>query len=155
MNLFDFEIKDIQGNNFDWSTVRGKKIMLVNTASECGYTFHYAPMEEIYQKYKDQNFTIIGIPSNDFGGQEPGTEAEIATFCQKNYGVTFPMMSKVVILGENAHPIYKWLKEETTMDVAWNFQKYLIDENGNIERIVAHRIEPNDPDIIAWIEGKE
>lgn len=153
MTLFDFEIKDINGNSFDWNTVKGKKILLVNTASECGYTFHYEPLEEMYQTFKDKNFVVLGFPCNDFGAQEPGTETEIVSFCQKNYGVTFPMMSKVAILGENPHPIYKWLTSETNTEVAWNFQKYLVNGKGEVEKMIAHRVLPNDEEIISWIEN--
>lgn len=154
MRLFDFKINDINGNLFDWNTVKGKKILLVNTASECGYTFHYGPLEELYQSYKDQNFIVLGFPCNDFGEQEPGTESEIVSFCQKNYGVTFPMMSKISILGDQAHPIYEWLKKETDTEVAWNFQKYLIDENGMVIRMIPHKVLPNDEEILNWIEEK-
>lgn len=152
MTLFDFKINDINGKPFDWNSVKGKKILLVNTASECGYTFHYEPLEEMYQTFKDANFVVLGFPCNDFGAQEPGTETEIVTFCQKNYGVTFPMMSKVAILGDNPHPIYKWLTSETNTEVAWNFQKYLVNGNGEVEKMIAHRVLPNDEEIISWIE---
>lgn len=152
MTLFDFQINDINGNSFDWNTVKGKKILIVNTASECGYTFHYEPLEELYQTYKDKGFVVLGFPCNDFGGQEPGTETEIASFCQKNYGVTFPLMSKVAILGENPHPIYKWLTSETNTEVKWNFQKYLVNANGEVEQMIAHNVLPNVEEIISWIE---
>lgn len=152
MTLFDFEINDINGKPFDWNTVKGKKILIVNTASECGYTFHYEPLEEMYQTFKNKNFVVLGFPCNDFGAQEPGTETEIVSFCQKNYGVTFPMMSKVAILGDNPHPIYKWLTSETNTEVAWNFQKYLVNGNGEVEKMIAHRVLPNDEEIISWIE---
>ena len=155
MTLFDFKINDINGNPFDWNSVKGKKILLVNTASECGYTFHYGPLEELYQTYRDQNFVVLGVPCNDFGEQEPGTESEIVSFCQKNYGVSFPMMSKVAILGDQAHPLYQWLKKETDTEVAWNFQKYLIDENGKVVKMIPHRVLPNDEEILDWIEGKK
>lgn len=153
MNLFDFQINDINGKALDWSSLNGKKLLLVNTASECGYTFHYEPLEELYQTYKDRNFAIIGFPCNDFGEQEPGTEAEIASFCQKNYGVTFPMTEKISILGDNPHPIYKWLKEQTNTEVAWNFQKYLVNEQGEVVKMIAHRTLPNDEEILNWIEN--
>jgi glutathione peroxidase len=153
MNLFDFPINDINGNPFDWNTVKGKKILLVNTASNCGYTFHYEPLEELSQTYKDKNFIVLGFPCNDFGAQEPGTEAEIASFCQKNYGVTFPMMSKIQILGENPHPIYKWLTSETNTIVKWNFQKYLINEQGEVVKMIAHNVLPNNEEILNWINS--
>lgn len=152
MNLFDFTINDINGNSFDLNSLKGKKILIVNTASACGYTFHYEPLEELYQTYKEKGFIVLGFPCNDFGAQEPGLEAEIASFCQKNYGVTFPMMSKIKILGENPHPIYKWLTSQTKTEVKWNFQKYLINENGEVVKMIAHSILPTDEEIIHWIE---
>ena len=154
MTLFDFEIRDIHGKVFDWNTVRGKKVLIVNTASECGYTFHYGPLEELYREYRDRNFTVLGFPCNDFGAQEPGNEEEIGAFCEKNYGVSFPLMSKIKILGDDAHPIYKWLKAETGTEVEWNFQKYLVDEGGKVVKMVGHRVNPIDPEIIEWIEEK-
>jgi glutathione peroxidase len=153
MNLFDFSINDINGKSFDLSSLKGNKILIVNTASECGYTFHYEPLEELYQTYKGKGFVVLGFPCNDFGKQEPGTEAEIATFCQKNYGVTFPMMSKIEILGENPHPIYKWLTSETNTEVKWNFQKYLINEEGAVVKMIAHNILPKDDEIVTWINS--
>jgi glutathione peroxidase len=153
MKLTDFNINDINGNPLDWSKFEGKKLLLVNTASECGYTFHYGTLEGLHQTYKDKNFAIIGFPCNDFGGQEPGTEKEIVSFCQKKYGVTFQLTEKIKILGENAHPIYKWLKESTNSEVAWNFQKYLIDENGKVDKMIQHSTLPNDEEIINWIEN--
>lgn len=153
MNLFDFQINDINGKAIDWSSLKGKKLLLVNTASECGYTFHYETLEELYQTFKDRNFAIIAFPCNDFGAQEPGTEAEIISFCQKNYGVTFPMTEKISILGDNLHPIYKWLKEQTNTEVAWNFQKYLVNEKGEVIKMIAHRTLPNDEEILNWIES--
>jgi glutathione peroxidase len=153
MNLFDFSINDINGNSFDLNSLKGKKILIVNTASECGYTFHYEPLEELYQTYKDKGFIVLGFPCNDFGAQEPGSEAEIASFCQKNYGVTFPMMSKIQIFGENPHPIYKWLTSETKAEVKWNFQKYLINEQGEVVKMIAHNVLPNDEEILNWINS--
>ena len=151
MTLFDFEITDIHGKTFDWNTVKGKKILIVNTASECGYTFHYGPLEDLYLDYRDKGFTVIGFPCNDFGGQEPGTEEEIAQFCSRNFDVTFPMMSKIKILGSEAHPLYQWLKKETNSEVAWNFQKYLVDENGQVVKMISHNVDPQDPEIVQWI----
>lgn len=153
MTLADFEVKDIDGKIFDWSIVKGKKILIVNTASECGYTRHYEGLENLYQQYKDRNFVVLAFPCNDFGGQEPGSDAEIALFCERNYQTTFPLFSKITILGEDAHPLYCWLTEETNSEVAWNFQKYLINEQGQVDRMLAHRVEPNDQIILDWIES--
>ncbi len=137
---------------------KGKKVIVVNTASECGFTGQYAPLQELYDTYKDKGLVVIGFPSNDFGGQEPGSEEEIATFCQKNYGVTFPMMAKVSIKGDDMHPVYFWLtnKEQNgVMDarVEWNFNKFLIDEEGRLVKHLPSKVEPLDDEIINWVEG--
>ena len=132
--------------------------MIVNTASECGYTPQYKDLQELYEKYKSHNFVIIGFPANNFGEQEPGTNDQIATFCKKNYDVTFPMMSKISVKGDDMHPLYQFLtqkKKNGVMDseVKWNFQKYLINEDGTLEKWISHKTLPTDPDIIHWIEG--
>ncbi len=151
MNLHDFKVKDINGNEFDFSQLAGKKILIVNTASECGYTPHFAQLEELHKEFGGDDFEVIGFPSNDFGAQDPGSDVEIASFCQVKYGVTFPMMSKIVILGDNAHPIYKWLQSQSGTEVKWNFQKFLIDENGDFVKEIAHNISPIDEEIVNWI----
>lgn len=151
MNFYDFKINDITGNDFDLSQYKGKKLLLVNTASECGYTPQFEQMEEMHKEFGGDKFEIIGFPSNDFGAQDPGSNEEIATFCQKNYGVTFPMMEKITVLGENAHPIYKWLQNELSTEVKWNFHKFLIDEHGNVVKEISHRTPPNDLEIVDWI----
>jgi len=158
--IYDFKVTDVEDNEFDFSTLKGKKIMIVNTASECGLTPQYEQLQQVYEQYKDQNFTIIGFPANNFMSQEPGGNSEIATFCKKNYGVTFPMMSKISVKGEDMHPIYQYLtqKDQNGLEdskVQWNFQKYLIDTNGKLVKVIAPRTLPNDPAIISWIEGKE
>jgi glutathione peroxidase len=155
--IYQFKVKDISGNEFDLATLKGKKVMIVNTASKCGLTPQYEQLEALYQKYKDKNFVIIGFPANNFMSQEPGTDEEIATFCSKNYGVTFPMMSKISVKGKDMHPLYKFL---TTKDmnghsdnkVGWNFQKYLIGTDGKLEMVIEPATLPNDPSVIAWIE---
>ena len=154
MNIYSFQIQDINGNAFDWETVKGKKIMVVNVASKCGLTPQYAELEELYEKYNAQGFTILGFPANNFGAQEPGTNEEIATFCQTNFGVQFPMMSKISVLGEDQHPLYKWLTSETNESVSWNFQKFLVDENGDVVESISPTVSPNDPSILSWIETK-
>lgn len=156
-SIYQFKVKDINGETFDFATLKGKKIMVVNTASKCGLTPQYEKLEALYQKYKDSNFTIIGFPANNFMGQEPGSDNEIAAFCQKNYGVSFPMMSKISVKGKNIHPVYKFLtkKDKNGLednDVQWNFQKYLIDEEGHLIKVISPRTQPDDPAIIEWIE---
>lgn len=145
--IYDFKVKSIDGTIFDFGTLKGKKIIIVNTASECGNTPQYAELEEIYKKYKSKNIVIIGFPANNFGGQEPGSDIEIKTFCTKNYAVTFPMMSKISVKGADMAAIYKWLTLKTEngvkdAPVTWNFQKFLIDEKGNWITSVAPKISP-------------
>lgn len=155
-NFYDFVAVDITGKPFSFASLKGKKVIVVNTASECGYTSQYAGLEELYQTYKDNGLAIVAFPANDFGAQEPGDEHEIATFCERNFGVTFPLMKKVVVLGKSAHPFYQWIsvKEENGFaDVAitWNFQKLLFDEEGNFVRSVSPATEPVSADIVKWI----
>lgn len=157
--IYDFKVEDISGNEFDFSTLKGKKILIVNTASKCGYTPQFEGLEKLYQTYKDQNFVVIGFPSNDFGQQDPGNNQEIAEFCQLNYGVSFPMMSKIVVTGDEMAPIYQFLTNEKlngkkNSTVKWNFQKYLINEDGTFENFYLSATLPNDNSIIEWIENK-
>lgn len=156
-SIHQFKVKDINGQSFDFANLKGMKIMVVNTASKCGLTPQYEQLEEVYTKYKSKNFVIVGFPANDFMSQEPGSDKEIAQFCQQNYGVSFPMMSKISVKGNNMHPVYQFLTQKAKngkedSKVEWNFQKYLIDENGHLVRVVSPRVLPNDPSIIAWIE---
>lgn len=157
--IYDFKVTDIQGREFDLASLKGKKVMIVNTASECGLTPQYEQLEQIYTKYKDQNFTIIGFPANNFLGQEPGSNEEIATFCKANYGVTFPMMSKISVKGSDMHPLYGYLTQKSQNglednDVQWNFQKYLIGTDGKLEKVISPRTKPDDAEIVSWIEAK-
>lgn len=152
MNFHNFIVNDIQGNPFDLSTLKGKKVLVVNTASECGYTPQFGQMEELYKTFGGENFEIIGFPSNDFGAQEPLTNDEITTFCSKNYGVTFPMMEKITLVGDNPHPLYKWMKEQSGADVTWNFHKFLIDEEGIVVKHYGSNTLPIDEEIVSWIE---
>jgi len=158
-NLHDFSAKTLDGKDFNFSSLKVKKIMVVNTASECGYTPQYADLQLLYEKYKDKNFVIVGFPCNDFGGQEPGSAKDIQAFCTKNFGVTFPLMEKVAVKGDDVSPIYKWLcnKSENGVEdatVKWNFNKFLIDENGKYVKHYGSMTQPDDKDIISWIEGK-
>jgi glutathione peroxidase len=158
-SIHQFTVTDIDGKSFDFKSLKGKKIMVVNTASKCGLTPQYEKLEALYQKYKNSNFVIVGFPANNFMGQEPGTNEEIATFCKKNYGVSFSMMEKISVKGSDMHPIYEFLTEKSKNglednSVQWNFQKYLLDENGYLIKVVSPRTSPDDQEIISWIEGK-
>ena len=157
--VHSFKVENIDGKVIDLASFKGKKIMIVNTASECGLTPQYEQLQAVYEKYKEQNFVIVGFPANNFGSQEPGSNAQIATFCQKNYGVTFPMMAKISVEGSDQHPLYQFLTQKAKngledSDVQWNFQKYLINESGELVKVVSPRTLPTDAEIINWIEGK-
>lgn len=156
--IYQFKVTDLYGNEFDFASLKGKKILIVNTASECGLTPQYKDLEAIYGKYKDKNFVIVGFPANDFGAQEPGSNEQIATFCQKNYGVTFPMMGKITVKGNNKHKLYQFLTEKSKnglqdSEVEWNFQKYLINEQGELVKVLSPRVLPTDNEIVGWING--
>lgn len=158
-NLYDFKVITLDGQKFDLSSLKGKKVMVVNTASKCGLTPQYASLEKLYERYKDNNFVIIGFPANNFASQEPGTNAEIKTFCTQNYGVTFPMMSKISVKGDDIDPLYKWLTskaENKVVDapVQWNFQKFLINEKGELADVAFPKELPDEEKIIKWIESK-
>jgi glutathione peroxidase len=153
----EFVVKDIYGEDFSFEKLKGKKVLIVNTASKCGLTPQYEKLETLYQKYKDKDFLIIGFPANNFLRQEPGTNNEIITFCQTNYGVSFPMMSKISVKGDDIHPLYLWLTSKQKngvkdSNVSWNFQKYMIDEEGNFIDFVKPKTSPLDSKIIDWIE---
>lgn len=148
---------DIQGNTFDFSSLKGKKIMVVNTASKCGLTTQYEQLQSLYDKYKTTGFTIIGFPSNDFMGQEPGSNDDISKFCVENYGVSFQMMGKVIVKGEDKHDVYQFLTDKSwnkIMDsnVEWNFQKYLLNKDGVLEKVISPQTSPLDQEIVDWIE---
>lgn len=151
-NLHQFVVEDIYGNDFALSQFEGKKVMVVNTASKCGLTPQYEGLEKLYNKYKDDGFVIIGFPANNFMKQEPGSNEEIAEFCEKNYGVSFPMMSKISVKGDEIHPLYGWLTTKMDSKVSWNFQKFLIDENGDVVGVHSPKTKPMDEKIIKWIE---
>lgn len=157
-NIYQFKVEDLNGKTFDFATLKGKKIMIVNTASKCGLTPQYKNLEKVYKEYKDKNFIIVGFPANNFGQQEPGTNEEISTFCQLNYGVTFPMMSKISVKGNDMDKVYQFLTQKSKnglqdSQVEWNFQKYLINENGELEKVIAPQVLPTDASIINWIKG--
>lgn len=157
--IYQFKVQDLAGDEFDFATLKGKRIIIVNTASECGLTPQYEQLQAVYNQYKDQNLVIVGFPANNFGSQEPGSNAQIASFCQKNYGVTFPMMAKISVKGNDMHPVYQFLTQKAKngledSSVQWNFQKYLINSNGELEKVVAPSTLPTDSAIINWIKGK-
>ena len=157
-SLHDFKVEALDGSEFDLASLKGKKVMVVNTASKCGLTPQYEQLQALYEEYKDTNFVIIGFPANNFLWQEPGSNEEIATFCQKNYGVTFPMMAKISVKGNDKHPVYQFLTEKSKngykdSKVKWNFQKYLVNEEGKIDKIIAPKTLPTDASVVNWIKG--
>jgi glutathione peroxidase len=155
-DFFSIQLNDIHGNFMDLQAFAGKKLMIVNVASECGFTRQYAQLEELFQSYKD-SMVILGCPCNDFGGQEPGNESEILEFCQLNFGVSFPLSEKLNILGET-HPLYQWLttREQNGVgdyDVKWNFHKFLINPDGTLFASLQSGVEPFDDVILDWLKG--
>lgn len=157
--IYQFKVTDLYGEEFDFASLKGKKILIVNTASECGLTPQYKQLQSLYNEYGGDNFVIVGFPANNFGAQEPGSNEEIATFCEQNYGVSFPMMSKISVKGADMAPIYEFLTKKSKngyadSEVEWNFQKYLIDETGHLVKVVNPRILPTDPEIKDWVRAK-
>ena len=158
-SFYDFTVYDVDSNKFELSQLKGKKVLVVNVASKCMYTKQYPDLEKLYQTYKDSNFVIIGFPANNFMKQEPGTNEEIKEFCTLNYGVTFPIMAKISVKGKDIHPLYKWLtsKEQNGVEnskVKWNFQKYMINEDGSFHAYVKPGKKPFTEKIIDWITAK-
>lgn len=147
-------LRTITGDSITLANFAGKVVLLVNTASKCGYTPQYTGLEALYKSYKDSGLTVIGFPANDFKQQEPGTNAEIAEFCRANYGVTFPMMEKISVKGEAQHPLYKYLTKESPFpgEITWNFNKFLLDREGRVVARFDTKIKPDDPQIITRIE---
>jgi glutathione peroxidase len=155
-NIYDYSFTSLTGKTISLKEFKGKKILFVNTASECGFTPQYEKLEAVYEKYKDK-LVIIGFPTNDFGRQEPGDNEQIASFCKNNYSVSFPMSEKITVKGNDMSPIYKWLTKKSLngkldTDVKWNFQKYLIDENGNFVTVFYSKVKPDDKEIIEKIQ---
>jgi len=158
--FYDLKATTIDGQPFLFSSLKGKKVLIVNTASKCGFTPQYKDLQALYEKYKDNNFVILGFPENNFMSQEPGTNSEIKVFCTANYGVTFPMMSKISVKGRDIDPVYAWLTlkvKNGVMDskVKWNFQKYMIDEKGNLVGVVDPSEKPDSEKILNWLNGKQ
>ena len=154
--IYQFEVEDLNGETFDFEQLRGKKVLIVNTASKCGLTPQYEQLQLLYETYGSNDFVIVGFPANNFAQQEPGTNEEIAEFCQQNYGVSFPMMSKISVKGDDMHPVYQYLTQESQnglqdSEVQWNFQKYLIDQHGKLVKVVDPKTLPTDPSIVEWI----
>lgn len=152
MKVSDFSIHLLNGSSLDWSSFEGKKLLLVNVASECGLTPQYIQLQELQDTFGGDKFSVIGFPCNDFGAQEPGSAEQIESFCQVNYGVTFPLIEKIHTTGENRHPLYAYLTEKTGEEVQWNFQKFLVNENGEVVKSLSPQTLPNDEEILSWIE---
>jgi glutathione peroxidase len=151
-SVHDFTLTSIDGKAVPLSSYKGKVVLLVNVASKCGYTPQYTGLQSLYTKYKDKGLVVVGVPANNFGGQEPGTNEEIQTFCSRNYNVTFPMMSKVSVKGEDKTPLYGYLTENTGGDVKWNFTKFLVDKNGRIVSRFESKVTPDSPELTSAVE---
>lgn len=153
--IFDFTMKDIDGKDVKLEKFKGKVLLVVNVASKCGLTPQYAGLESVYKANKDKGFVVLGIPANEFGGQEPGTNAEIKEFCTGNYDVTFPMFSKIVVKGEGIHPLYQWLIKNAPYheEIEWNFGKFLIGRDGKVLNRFAPKVKPDAPEVTKAIEA--
>jgi glutathione peroxidase len=170
-SIYDFKIPGLTGSDIDFAKFKGKKILIVNTASKCGNTPQYDDLEKLYEKYKDK-LVIVGAPANNFGAQEPGTNEEIAEFCKKNYGVSFPMLEKISVRGDDTHPLFKWLVDQSKElaksvpsdnskdlvwkkflqdPVIWNFTKFLIDENGKLIAVFHNKVSPMSEEVLKYL----
>jgi glutathione peroxidase len=154
--FYSFKVSSLEGKEVDLSQFKGKKVLVVNVASECGYTPQYAELQQLYAEHGDK-VTVLGFPANNFGGQEPGSSEEIAAFCEKNYGVTFPMFEKISVAGDDQHPLYRWLSDKsqngvTDEDPTWNFCKYLLDEQGQVLAFFPSKVSPLDESIVKAIQ---
>jgi glutathione peroxidase len=145
LSIYDFKMNSIDGEPIDFARYKGKNLLIVNVASKCGYTPQYADLEKLHETYGDK-VVVLGFPANNFGSQEPGTNAEIAEFCQKNYGVKFQMFEKISVKGDDQHALYKWLKEKTGSEPTWNFCKYLVKADGTV-KFFSSKVKPLDPQI--------
>ena len=146
-SIYDFKINSLDGKSIDFTAYKGKTLLIVNTASECGYTPQYADFQKLHETFGNK-IIILGFPANNFGGQEPGTNTEIASFCNKNYGVTFQMFEKISVKGNDQHPLYAWLKEKTGQEPGWNFSKYLVKPDGTV-KFFSSSVKPMDKQITA------
>ena len=158
-SFHDLTAETLEGDAYAFSDLKGKRVMIVNTASRCGYTPQYGPLEELHDKYKDQGLVILGFPCNQFGMQEPGSSSDIREFCTRNYGVSFQMMSKVDVKGDKQHPVYAWLTQKSLNGagdhkVRWNFHKFLINEQGELVAALGSGADPLGEEIMAFAEGK-
>lgn len=156
-SFYDFSMKNIEGEAIDFSQYKGKKVLLVNVASKCGYTPQYEGLQKLSEKYADQ-LVVLGFPANNFGGQEPGSNDEIAVFCEANYGVTFPMFEKISVKGIDKHPLYRWLSDSSLngwndQEPSWNFCKYLVDEEGKLIKFFPSSVEPLSDELSKAIES--
>ena len=157
-SIYQFKVEDISGNEFDFNSLKGKKVIIVNTASKCGLTPQYEGLQNLYDAHKDEGLVIIGFPANNFMMQEPGDNEKIKTFCESKFGVTFPMMSKISVKGKDMHPVYQFLTQKTQngvedSKVGWNFQKYLIDENGFLVKHLSPKVKPDSVEMMDWVKG--
>ena len=154
-SIYDFKVPSIDGQQIDFSKFKGKKVLIVNTASKCGLTPQYAELQQLQEKYKN-TLVIVGFPANNFGQQEPGTNEEIKEFCQKNYGVTFPITEKISVKGDDIHPMFKYLVEEAAKlgfedPIKWNFTKFLVDENGKLVTVFASKVKPMSDEVAKYL----
>jgi glutathione peroxidase len=154
-NIYEFKVPGLDGKTINFKKFKGKKIMIVNTASKCGNTPQYAELEKLYEQYKDK-LVIVGFPANNFGKQEPGSNEEIGEFCKKNYGVTFPMAEKISVKGEDIHPLYKYLVDEAAKmgvedPVKWNFTKFLLDEHGKLIAVIHNKVNPLSEEVTKYL----
>ncbi|WP_276497546.1 glutathione peroxidase [Pontibacter litorisediminis] len=151
--FYTFKMKSLDGKDVDFSQFKGKKVLLVNTASECGFTPQYEDLQKLHEAHGNE-VVILGFPANDFGGQEPGSNEEIASFCQKNYGVTFQMLEKISVKGEDQHPLYTWLAQNAPgkEEPSWNFSKYLVDEDGKVVAFYPSKVKPMDEELLSAIK---
>ena len=152
-NIYAFKMKDIDGKEVPLSKFKGKTLLIVNTASKCGMTPQYEGLQSLYEKYKGKGLVVLGFPANDFRGQEHGTDAEIKEFCTSKYDVSFPMFSKISVLGETAHPLYKWLLASTDgQPIEWNFSKFLVGPDGKVVKRFGSRVAPGSEELVAAVE---
>ena len=155
-SIYQFKVESLEGGEINFSQFKGKKILVVNTASKCGYTPQYKELEALYNQYQDK-LVIVGFPANNFGAQEQGTNSEIKEFCQKNYGVTFPMAAKISVKGDDMAPLYKWLTSKSEngvldAEIKWNFNKFILDENGKLLAKFDSKVTPMSPEILAFLK---
>lgn len=156
-NFYEHELRTVDGKVFKLSSLKGKKIMIVNVASKCGLTPQYKELQSLYDEYGGENFEILAFPANNFGAQEPGTDQQIQSFCDSNYGVTFKVFEKISVKGHDQHPFYQWLTNKElngslSVSVKWNFQKFLIDENGNLIDYLLPTTSPKSKKVIQWLQ---